>query len=244
MTVSEFSDGFDTLINAYSQGVPFGDGNGGLEFTEYEKSVFLTEAQEKLIVSLYNGRNTEGLSFESSEEVRRDLEPLVIQAENSCPVSTYNKLSEKHQVFRLNDNVWFIVFESVDWDTSESGCLPSEGIHVQPITHDEYHKVKDNPFRGPSDRRVLRLDVNAGYSENDKTRQYVEIVSKYAVSTYRYRYIRHPKPIILDNLSDEGVTVDGGKYMRTSELGEPLHQGILELAVTLALQSRGISVNK
>jgi hypothetical protein len=41
MTTEEMSNQFDILINAYSQ-----DSQDLLAFNEYEKSVFLTEAQE------------------------------------------------------------------------------------------------------------------------------------------------------------------------------------------------------
>ena len=40
MTTEEFSNEFDVLLNSYS--------SGGVEFNEYEKSIFLTKAQEDL----------------------------------------------------------------------------------------------------------------------------------------------------------------------------------------------------
>ena len=49
MTTEEFSNEFDVLLNSYS--------SGGIEFNEYEKSIFLTKAQEDLLVELYNGKN-------------------------------------------------------------------------------------------------------------------------------------------------------------------------------------------
>ena len=49
MTIQEFSHGFDTLLNSYSKKLLFGDTASAQEINldEYEKSTFLTEAQEK-----------------------------------------------------------------------------------------------------------------------------------------------------------------------------------------------------
>lgn len=69
MTTEEFSNEFDVLLNSYS--------SGGVEFNEYEKSIFLTKAQEDLLVELYNGKNPFRESFEETEEIRRYLSNLV-----------------------------------------------------------------------------------------------------------------------------------------------------------------------
>ena len=56
---------------------PEGKVQGKLEFDEYEKSVFLTKAQEELVISIYDGKNLSGESFENTEEARRSLSSLV-----------------------------------------------------------------------------------------------------------------------------------------------------------------------
>lgn len=55
-----------------------------------------------------------------------------------------------------------------------------------------------------------------------------DIINKYIV-----RYIRKPKPIILENLSD-GLTLDGISEASECELDPSLHQEILQRAVELA----------
>ena len=72
MTTKEFSDMFDTLLNSYSLQNGFGDTNSLREVVldEYEKSVFLTRAQEQLIISYYSGNNSGGEAFENTEEYR------------------------------------------------------------------------------------------------------------------------------------------------------------------------------
>ena len=68
MTSQDFSFEFDILYNNISS-------NQAPGLTEYEKSVFLTQAQEAVILDLYKG--TLGDSFETTEEVTRYLSSLV-----------------------------------------------------------------------------------------------------------------------------------------------------------------------
>ena len=69
MTVSEFSNQFDVLVSSYTRFRDFDDREprDTIEFDEYEKSLYLTKAQEELVLSLYNGRNSSALSFEETE---------------------------------------------------------------------------------------------------------------------------------------------------------------------------------
>ena len=78
MNAKEFSDGFDVYMNSYSQSVGDPLILGGLNFDEYEKSVFLTQAQEQLVKHLYKG-SYGYTGFEETEELRRQLDALVKQ---------------------------------------------------------------------------------------------------------------------------------------------------------------------
>ena len=82
MQLSDFSTGFDLLLNSYATKAGFGstDNPSSIELDEFEKSQFLTNAQEKIIEGLYNGRNPWGESFEETEELRRYLGSLVKDA--------------------------------------------------------------------------------------------------------------------------------------------------------------------
>lgn len=82
MTNSEdWSLQFDLLYNNISS-------NQAPGLTEYEKSVFLTQAQEAVILDLYKG--TSGDSFETTEEVTRYLSSLVKTHEFDNVSTTYN----------------------------------------------------------------------------------------------------------------------------------------------------------
>ena len=233
MSRQEFSAEFDTLVDSYRRFKNFDDRMllDSIEFNEYEKSVFLTKAQEELVLSLYNGKNAYGESFEVTEEQRRYLSQLVLDILLEPISNTFGTpigLNSKSKFFTLPDNLWFITYEAALVNDHECGEI---SMDVLPVTHDEYHKIKRNPFRGANNRRALRLDLAEGV---------IEVVCKYNVSKYYLRYLRKPCPIVLEDMPD-GVFVGGTDKAHSCELHEALHQRILEDAVRLALQSRGLS---
>ena len=165
MTCNEFSDGFDTLVDSYRRFKDFDKQEmlDSVEFNEYEKSFFLTEAQDEMVVNLYNGKNIYGDSFEGTEEMRRYLSSLVKTCE--CALTTGDDPMEtKYSLFySLPDDIYFIIYErvTIDDDSLEESdnCHNGMTVDVYPVTHDEYNRIKRNPFRGSNYRRVLRLDV-------------------------------------------------------------------------------------
>ena len=235
MSIKEFSDGFDTMLNSYSVSANFGEESSRQTITldEYEKSVFLTKAQEELVTSLYNGKNPYGESFESTEEMRRYLANLV-KEKNLKPISNTSGMplgiSTNSSFFTLPEDLWFITLESVIVNKGKCG---ETQIKVYPTKQDEYQVIRDNPFRGANDRRALRLDLSEGN---------VEIICKYNINAYYVRYIKKLTPIILEDLPDN-LTIDGVREATECQLHEGLHQRILELAVRMALQSKGYNLN-
>ena len=232
MGTNDFSSQFSVLLNSYAIAAGFGstDNPGTIELDEYEKSLLLTKSQEDLVIDLYSGRNSMGTSFEETEEMRRYLSRLVKEAKLDPITNTSNKplgINSNSKFFTLPDDLWFITYESVS--ITNGKCDDMSVLDVYPVTQDEYHKIKRNPFRGANNRRALRLDL----SDN-----IIEIVSKYTVSEYYLRYLRKLQPIILSDLGEEQA-IEGVNTISECELPESLHQRILDRAVLLALQSRG-----
>ena len=75
MTLQEFSDNFDTLISSYMRFKDFDKKEqlDSIDFDEYEKSIFLTKAQEVIVESLYSGNNIYQEGFEQTEKLKRYL---------------------------------------------------------------------------------------------------------------------------------------------------------------------------
>lgn len=222
MTNKEFSDGFSTLLNSF--GV-----TPNITLDEYEKSTFLTNAQEQLIIDIYSGRNIiYGKSFGQTEEIRRYLSNLVETYETSTKVTGKLGLSQDSVFFEIPQDTWFITYEVAFLKDSRLGCLDGIEASVVPLPQDDLYRAKDNPFRGPSKDRVLRLDIKSDLAE---------LISKYNVDKYLMRYISQPTPIILVDLPD-GLSINGVSTESECELNPVVHRAILERAVQLAIISK------
>lgn len=232
MTTQEFSSSYDVLLDSYAQAASFGEegSRASIQLNEYEKSVFLTEAQEELVLSLYTGRNSSGNSFEETEELRRCLSDLIDEA-NLLPLSPGPGMpigiDSKSKFFQLPPNLWYITYERLSIRNGK--CDSHIEQEVVPVTQDEYNRLKKNPFRGTNYRRALRLDLSGNR---------VEIVSDYTIDTYYVRYLKRLSPIILAPLDTEKIRNES--TVTECELHESLHRKILDLAIENTLRSRGI----
>ena len=229
MTTNEFSDAFDTFLSGLGDPATM----SGMVFDEYEKSLFLTQAQEQLVIELYTGRNSKSSSFEETEEARASLRSLIRTA-TLTESSGYTGISEYSKFFVLPEDVLFITYETATLDDANVGGKNGSEIPIIPVTQDEFHSLRNNPFRGLSNRRALRLDNGLDV---------IEIVTKYNIKNYTVRYISKPTPIVLSNFFEEsgdGVSIDGVSEITECELNSVMHRDILERAVALAIASRSM----
>ena len=232
MTTVEMSDTFDTMLNSYAAKRNFGDQNStvSIELDEYEKSVFLTQAQEEVVIGLYSGRNPIGIGFENTEELRRSLDFLVKQHIYTDEDVEQNLVGlSRHSIFyKLPEDLLFITLEQIRWKDKRLQCYNGRIADVLPITQDEYSRVRDNPFKGPTKYKVIRLDPG------DKT---VELISDYHIGEYLIRYLSKPEPIILVDLP-ETMSIDGMNTVNDCKLNVLLHNMILEKAVRIAYATK------
>lgn len=234
MTAQEFSNEFDILYNnIMSNQAP------GLD--EYEKSVFLTQAQEDIIKAFYQGTSAGLGPFENTELVRRALDGLLI-----TDYPTYDSASslihKNTSLWKLPDDVWFIVYEAFTKQIQEKDIITGKfnsrefNIRVVPVTYDDYIKTINNPFKGVSDNRILRLD----YAKDT-----VMLVSNNEFNTlsvqnkpYIITYVKRPYPIILTDLGSSGLTINDKTTPKDikdpCELSSSIHRLILTQAVALA----------
>ena len=239
MNVEQFSNEFDTLLNSFARAIPFGSDESPMDVRvdEYEKSLYLTKAQKELVIDYYSGQNSYNLSFEEKELIREALDALV-QTITPDPIgdipSSKHLMDDGRKMFfyRLPANLLYIIFEEVKFSSYLSGCKGGNTALVVPSTHDEVWHRLQNPFRGPNNKRVLR--VNA---ENNL----VELISDYPIGSYLLRYVEEPKPIILTDLPD-GLSIEGISTKTECALPSILHHKILDVAVRMALQSKSISL--
>jgi hypothetical protein len=198
MTTTEFSDEFDVLVSIRVPGTE--------AFDEYAKSVYLTKAQEQIVLASY-------AEVENTEEQREHLSNLIKKK------VTYNPTN--NTVEKPTDLLFIL---------KEEAMVNSVNALVVPIKHDHLWRTLRNPFRNPSKYRVIRED------SEDK----LILHSKGSVTSYTLTYLRKPCPIILVDLTSTDLSIDNIKTKTDCELNPILHKRILEYAVGLALQSRGV----
>ena len=225
MDVQELSNLFDTLLQPYiTKDIP-GEQNT-LAFDEYEKSIFLTKAQEQIVLELYQ-------ELEQSEENRKYLSNL-IKTGNYVPIgeqddTLINNIFKSYKV-EIEDSVLFMIYEQCTL-SDENNCINGRIVSVIPTIHDDLDKVLKNPFKSPNSRKVIRLDFD----------NKIELISKYNISNYKVRYLKKPNPIILVKLED--LNIDKKQEVSNGETNPILHERIVQRAVQLAVQSKVKSNN-
>lgn len=225
MDVQELSNLFDTLLQPYITKDVLGEQNT-LAFDEYEKSIFLTKAQEQIVLELYQ-------ELEQSEENRKYLSNL-IKTGNYVPVgeqdeALINNTFKSYKV-EIEDSVLFMIYEQCTL-SDENNCINNKIVSVVPTIHDDLDKVLKNPFKSPNNRKVIRLDFD----------NKIELISKYNISNYKVRYLKKPNPIILVKLED--LNIDKKQEVSNGETNPILHERIVQRAVQLAVQSKVKSNN-
>ena len=226
MNAQEFSNTFDTLLQPYITKESLEQNN--LAFDEYEKSIFLTKAQEQIVLELYQ-------ELEQSEEVRKYLSNLIKTA-NFTPIgekdeSLINNIFKSYKV-ELGNTVLFMIYEQCTL-SDENNCINNKIVSVVPTIHDDLDKVLKNPFKSPNSRKVIRLDFD----------NKIELISKYNISNYKVRYLKKPNPIILVALEDNLSINNGDTKVSNGETNPILHERIVQRAVQLAVQSKVKSNN-
>ena len=227
MDVQELSNLFDTLLQPYITKDVLGEQNT-LAFDEYEKSIFLTKAQEQIVLELYQ-------ELEQSEENRKYLSNL-IKTGNYVPVgeqdeTLINNIFKSYKV-EIEDSVLFMIYEQCTL-SDENNCINNKIVSVVPTIHDDLDKVLKNPFKSPNNRKVIRLDFD----------NKIELISKYNISNYKVRYLKKPNPIILVSLEDNLSINNGDTEVSNGETNPILHERIVQRAVQLAVQSKVKSNN-
>lgn len=227
MNVQELSNLFDTLLQPYITKDNFGKQNT-LAFDEYEKSIFLTKAQEQIVLELYQ-------ELEQSEEVRKYLSNL-IKTDNYAPVGEQDEtlINNNFKSYKvdISNDILFMIYEQCTL-SDKNNCIDNKIVSVVPTIHDDLDKVLKNPFKSPNSRKVIRLDFD----------NKIELISKYNITNYKVRYLKKPNPIILVALEDNLSINNGDTKVSNGETNPILHERIVQRAVQLAVQSKVKSNN-
>lgn len=144
MTTQEFSDQFDILFNNITS-------NQAPGINEYEKSVFLTKAQNQLVTEYFNNRVDQvGGGFDGSQKRQYDFSSLIKTADlKPCTVDNTQKLDRRSKSFLFPEDYFLSVNEMV-WDSKYQ-------YSVTAIDYAEYYRLMQKPFAYPPKKTIWRL---------------------------------------------------------------------------------------
>ena len=218
MTVQEMSQEFDILWDNIMSGIAPG-------LNEYEKSVFLTQAQEEIVKNYFNPKgNKYGEGSEDSKKRIIDFSTLItttsVTGTIAFPVTTIVSTANP-----------FIIQRDI---FTQGG----KQYQVVPVNSDEYIRLKSRPFGFPLKRQVWRLPT-----EDGNLLKFVPNQDMTATSfSYQMTLVQRPKPIILTDLIvfsasmgvSPGVTIGGTTVPAPCVLDPVIHREILGRAVEIA----------
>lgn len=240
MTNKEFSNGFSTLLNSYGSVAPFGGTLplGGLVLDEYEKSVYLTMAQDILVKSYFDAQlNPQGQGFDDSQRRQVDFSSLLKVVELQ-PESEFSgtKMDGRSIVFKLDDDVLYIVNEML---LRLEGSAVVEQFVVKPISYLEYDRQMSKAYSKPLKRQAWRLFQNTSDGFDILSEVVPRKNEDIEGQTWKYKvhYVMRPTPIVLVDLPD-GLSVEGVSEATECILNPSMHHDILVKAVELAYRSR------
>lgn len=238
MTAQEFDYQFDVLYNNITS-------NQAPGLDAYEKSVFLTKAQDEIIKNYFlRQSNPKQTGFDNNQKRQADFSNIIIvdsadltnsgESNEGKPIYAFQSTAKSY-VLPTDSKILLILNERV---TLSNG----RNLIVKPIALDEYDRLVAKPFKYPTKNQAWRLITSPGTVD-------IIVGPNDTISNYIVRYVKKPHPIIVDVL-ETSLTVDGYKFVNTitpnppvsnvvykdkpCELDEILHEEILQRAVELA----------
>ena len=140
----EMSNLFDVLFNNITS-------NQAPGINEFEKSVFLTKAQNQLVMEYFNQRVDQvGGGFDGSQKRQYDFSTLIKTAELvPLNMDIAEKIDRRSQGYLFPSDYFLSVNESI-WDSQYQ-------YSVMPIDYNEYYRLMQKPFAFPPKKTVWRL---------------------------------------------------------------------------------------
>lgn len=239
MTLQEFSDQFDVLYNNITS-------NQAPGLDEYEKSVFLTKAQNEVLKAYFDpllNKTQEG--FDSSPRRMIDFSMVTKVQELKVPegLTSPDKPNPEPNPFMaakydprpnsvsvtIPTDILAIINERVVVTRAIGKPVKTEYLTVVPIHYTEYDRLMSKPHMRPLKRQAWRVFTGDG------SNAYSDIVvgPNDLIRSYTLRYIMRPTPIILENV-EAGLTIDGEEGPKVCVLDPALHPVILQRGVELA----------
>lgn len=250
MNSDEFSNEFDILYNNITS-------NQGAGIDEYEKSVFLTKAQDDIIKAYFDPRlNKPQEGYDSVERRQIDFSMITVTKKYSStrtiddivkPLSSDDfkpdipeeslasdfitpiyDIRNETKAIEMESDILMIINEYVIVNRNNS----EERLTVKPVQYDEYDRLMSKPYKRPVKWQAWRL-INT-----NKSIRTAEIIVGPGdeIKEYHIRYVRKPRPIIIHDL--DGLSIEGHYEIidadNPCELDPILHPELVQRAVEMA----------
>jgi len=183
-------------------------------FLPEEIDLILNNAQQRIVKQRYGLNNNKRQSFEETEKRTNDLKNVTVNAVLTPLAYAPDNIDISARFLTLPTDHWFTVQERCNITCTICGSPLTQLVEVIPTSHSEFSKVIKDPFKKPTENKVLRL-MEAGR---------VELLSSCTIVDYRMRYIKQPDTVNITT----GVTF---------ELSEHMHSEIIDEGVKIALEA-------
>ena len=218
---------FDVLYNNITS-------NQAPGLNAYEKSIFLTKAQDEILKNYFNpkskGNNVQE-GFDGSVKRQVDFSMLTKVAtitQSDSGDALFDPRTNSKSII-LPDRMMYAINEMVFVGRNMSGSTVPIPITLQviPIKFDEYSRLMCKPYKRPLKYQAWRLINNATKNKAD-----IIIGPGDTFISYVIRYIERPTPIVVSDL--DGLTIEDKTGTTECMLDPILHEEILQRAVELA----------
>ena len=232
----EQTEMFDVLYNNTAS-------NQAPKLDDYEKSVFLTKAQDEIIKNHFTATsNSKNQGFDDNFKRQSEFAPLIkVVKVNPVNQGSIEKIDQRSRLYWFPTDYFLSVNEEIHEATSDPELFYQ--YVVNPIHYTEYKRLMLKPYQYPVKKTAWRL-IN-GIHTNTAAQQSclcVELIGNFhenTTLTYRLRYVKQPVPIILANLTEgeyagQNLSIKGRTTQSMCELGADVFNEVLQRAVELA----------
>lgn len=227
MTTKEFSLEFDILYNNIMSGQAPG-------INEYEKSVFLTKAQDQLLKNYFNPSGNKYQEGHSDSHKRTiDFSNVIVSKNNIAGTVGTGTTYRNTMIYDRPDDILipraFILRNDV-----------GEELQVVPVKESELTRLFSKPYKEPYKGQAYKLE------ESTTNKVYQIIVGKANINKEMklfMRYVKVPDPIILTDLAEfetelglpaDFLSINGTRTVTECQLDPAIHNEILDRAVNIA----------
>lgn len=232
MGISEMSNLFDLLFNNITS-------NQAPGLNEWEKSLFLTEAQDDIIRSHFSPKsNIVQEGYDDSAGRQTDFSMITVtKSYSECKWGEQgDTIDSRSRNFLFPDDSFFVInevlrFKRYDGEGNPVSNPSERTLQVRPVSFDRYTEIMQKPYKYPLKNQAWRLlnrwqsgnteelraeivlpsDADAEFYNNIQA-QGVDDSADTAtfLGDYTVRYVRYAYPIILGDFSGyEGYSIRG-----------------------------------